>query len=230
MLVAISQRNDLNQHSDLIDNLENSYIDYLRKFGINPLILPNIPESIGYYFTDYSISHVILSGGNDIDPVLYGEVNKGNLSVSKRRDQTEKKIIDIAKEKHIPVLGICRGMHFINTYFDGKLTDKLFSGASIHSHHVKKDHDVLVLSKEIIARLGRQIKVNSYHGFGISQNLLSSELMPFCSSDDGLIEGFFHPVLPFAGIQWHPERHSPDDKINDFLIRNFIGRGLFWKK
>jgi len=215
MLTVISQKNDLNQHGDFMDNLENNYVDYFEQFNIKLLIIPNTTKNIDFYFKKFPIERIILSGGNDIDPEAYGQKKRGNLSLAKLRDKTEKRLLTIALQKKLPVLGICRGMQFINVFFKGKLINL--------KHHVACNHPIQ------IDRWGG-IKVNSYHNQGMNEQVLSPKLKSFAQSPDRIIEGIYHPNLPLAGIQWHPERKSPDKKINAKLINAFLKNKLFWQK
>ena len=78
--------------------------------------------------------------------------------------------------------------------------------------------------------LGKEIKINSYHGFGIIPEKLSSELKIFAKTSDDIVEGIYHPLLPIAGIQWHPERESPDKEVNSNIINDFMNSRGFWRK
>lgn len=220
MLIAISQKQDKNKWGEFIDSLENNYINYLEKFGIKLIPIPNSSKNILSYFKKFPISAIILSGGNDVNPELYGEEIKEGFSISKQRDETEKKLLEIAVKKKIPVLGICRGMQFINTYFNGKL-EKV-------EEHTRKNHKIKITgeTKDV---LGDEIEVNSYHNYGISKNTLSNKLNSFANAE-GIVEGIFHPFFPIGGIQWHPERDSPNKEANRKLIDAFINKKLFWKK
>ena len=221
MLIAISQRNDENKHGDRIDNLENNYVKYLEEFGIKFLIIPNVAKDVKYYFDRFPIEGVILSGGNDINPKLFGEPENIALALAPERDLTEKKMLDIAIEKRLPVLCICRGMQFMNVYFNGKLTKV--------DNHIAVDHMVDVVDIEAKNLLGKDINVNSYHCFGITPEKLSSKLKAFAKTSEDIIEGIYHPLLPIAGIQWHPERQSPDKEANQKIINAFMEGELFWR-
>jgi len=207
MWVIISQRQDKNKYGELIDSLESDYMRYLGKFNINIISIPNFPSKVLDYF-QLPISGIILSGGNDI-----GE--------SPDRDETEKKLLEIAIEKKLPVLGICRGMQFINVFFKGKLTDV--------ENHVKQNHRVDIIENKDF--LGESMEVNSYHNYAVTSSVLSPELKAFAKiSNSDVIEGIYHPFLPIAGIQWHPERESPDEEANQKIIECFLQKRLFWEK
>lgn len=134
----------------------------------------------------------------------------GDLSVI--REQAQKQLLDIAIEKKLPVFGICQGMQYINKYFQGRISSTM-------KNHVNINHKIMILKKEYI--------VNSYHHKCVYAEDLSKTLKGFAFSDDGIIEGLFHPSLPIAGVQWHPERSA--QKINLNLIDHFINRKSFWK-
>ena len=218
MLVAISQRNDKNRHGDWIDSLENSYVHYLERLGARLLVIPNRSNDVRSYIKEFPVKAIILSGGNDIGTELYssgqGEKEEESQAISKSRDSTEKKMLEIAIDKKIPVLGICRGMQFINVFFKGRL--------SKIDNHVIPEHNITMGPDKF--------KVNSFHNYGITKDDLSHELRSFAVSDDGIIEGICHPSLPVAGIQWHPERKSPDESINEQIVRAFIEKEMFWRR
>lgn len=199
MFIAISQRNDKNKYGVLVDSLENTYFNYLNKFKINLIPIPNNPNSINSYFK-LPIERIILSGGNDIES-------------SKKRDETETKLLDFAVQNKIPVLGICRGMQYINIFFGGSL--------SYISNHVATNHKVKIENS--------YFNVNSYHNMGVKEKDLALRLKAFAKTNEGIIEGIYHPFLPIAGIQWHPERNSPNKDINEKLINAFLNKNLFWK-
>jgi len=217
MLVAISQRNDKNKFGDFSDNLESNYINYLERFGIKLVVIPNIPKDVDYYFEKLPIEGIVLSGGNSINPELYGGKITDEKDISKERDATEKKLLEIAVKNKLPVLGICRGMQFINVFFGGKLKKV--------ENHVKVNHKVNFIDTSF----GNSAETNSYHGFGLTKELLSKELSLIAESEDGIVEALYHPSLPIAGIEWHPERESPDEEVNKKIIKAFLNREVFWK-
>ena len=227
MILAISQRADLNKNNQWMDNLEHNYIQYLEKFGVLCLPIPNISTKISQYFK-LPIEGVILTGGNDINPLFYGDRVKNWPGVSNERDAAEKALLQIAIEKGLPVLGICRGMQFINVYFGGKLIRNIQE--NIGPHKPGTDHEIKITDKNVKDFLGKEkYMVNSYHNQAVTEETKSGELKVFAEAKMGIIEGIFHPSLPIAGIQWHPERKSIDTNINEKIIKAFVKRELFWK-
>lgn len=221
MIVAISQRDVKHKHGNR-DCLEQSYTTYLEDFGISLIPISNKTTNL-LLKNNIPISKIILSGGNNISPEFYGRVNNEIKDCSLPRDNLESNLISIAIQKRIPLLGICRGMQFMNVYFGGSITDGL------SENHVAKNHNVEVVDQEARNYLGTTIEVNSYHDQGILLENLSQELGVFATSKDGVIEGIYHTQLPIAGIQWHPERPSPDEDTNKKILEAFLKNKLYWK-
>jgi len=214
ILIAISQRSESNKYGVRIDVLESDYITYLEKFGVILLPLPNSTDDLGYYFDHFPVQGIILSGGEDISPESYGERGEGISP----RDLTEKKMLDLAVMRKLPVLGICRGLQFINVYFKGRLVKDIKE--ELGEHLPAKDHSIKTAEGEFL--------VNSYHNQGVSEEKLSTELKTWATCGK-LVEALYHPSLPIAGIQWHPERNSPDKELNKRIIAAFINRRWFWE-
>ena len=228
MWVAISQRMDMNAHGSKINNLEANYVKLFNEFDMNLIQIPNDPKNLERYFDDLPIQCIVLSGGNDIHPSYYdGEVMEG-LNASLERDRTEEALLVMAIEKKLPVLGICRGMQFINVYFKGGLIVDIKESVGDEVSHVASDHEIFIADNGWIDLLGDRIMVNSYHNSGITKGTLSPELISFANAGDEVIEGFYHPTLPIVGIQWHPERESPDEIVNAKIIELILNNKGFW--
>jgi len=230
-LIAITQRQDRNQHGELTDNLENSYVQYYEQFGIRFLIIPNTTTDLEYYFKTFPIEGIFLSGGNTINPELYGSRrDSDDVTISDDRDSTEKKLLEYAVAHKTPVFGVCRGFQFINVFFGGKLIDNIKQEVTDPLAHVAATHSVQIVDAAAKSLIGEEISVNSYHNQGVDDATLSSPLRPFAQCADGTIEAVYHPDLPIAAIEWHPERKSPDEAANKQLFLAFTHNELFWKK
>ena len=142
-------------------------------------------------------------------------------------DDTCKKLIEIAIERKLPLFGNCRGGQFINVFFKGKLIQNIKEKTGIN--HVNAKHKVKITDKNAGFLGNKEFIVNSYHEQGIMKGILSSELKEFAITDDGIIEGVYHPKYPIAGVLWHPERPGSDKEADKRLIEAFIKRKFFWK-
>jgi len=228
MILAISQRQQYNKYNAPIDVLEHNYSEYCKSFSIILLPIPNIASQVQTYFNNFQIEGIILTGGEDINPKLYGEdIDWPNISPL--RDQTEKKMLEIAVARKIPVLGICRGMQFINVYFGGKLVKNIKE--EITSRHPPGQNHLITLTdgriKEYMGK--KELAVNSYHNQAVTAQTLSSSLKAFAFAGNGIIEGLYHPSLPIAGVQWHPERKGSDEEADKKLLEALVRRKIFWE-
>lgn len=209
------------------DALENSYVEYYEKFGITLAPIPNTSKNIGGYFNSLNVNGIILTGGDDIHPSLYrGSAIDGNYS--NERDRTEIKLLKIAVSKRIPVLANCRGAQLMNVFFKGKLVQNIKDKNA--DNHVAVSHKISIIDDNARKFFGKNnFTVNSYHNHGIDRESLSKKLIPFAVSNDGFVEGFYHPKFPMAGILWHPERQGSDKEADRKLIKSFLNQKLFWK-
>ncbi len=227
MLYAISQRN-MKMDKGNRDALENSYVEYYEKFGITLIPIPNVSKNIDGYFNSLNIKGIVLTGGDDIRPNLYGgSAIDGNYS--NERDKTEIKLLKIAVSKKLPVLANCRGAQITNVFFGGKLVQNIKEKNA--DNHVAISHNISIIDDNACKFFGKkEFIVNSYHNHGIDSESLSKKLVPFAVSDDGFVEGFYHPKYPMAGILWHPEREGSEKGADKKLIKAFLNRKLFWKE
>lgn len=229
MLIAITQRQSA-EH-DGCDVLESSYTHYFSELGMRLIALPNQSDLIAGYFADLPIAGIVLTGGGTISPLLYGGKTTNSETYFSKRDEMEQVLISLAIERHIPVLGICRGMQRLNVFFGGTLIQNLqkdFSGAI---DHAETTHRIHIADTTIEQSLGTsEIVVNSHHRMGISRDSLSPQLLPFAYGEDQTIEGVYHPTYPIAGIIWHPERLPQSHALNTLLMQQFLSRQGFWSK
>jgi putative glutamine amidotransferase len=158
---------------------------------------------------------LILSGGPDIDPIRYGKPEKANLCyLDQHRDRREWILTDIAIEKNIPILGICRGFQLLNVFFGGTLiTDIPLETTSQVIHRMDNDtayHAIFITENTLLASLtpSNCVGVNSSHHQTVDR--LAAPFIVSARSQDELIEAFEwdqkenHPFL--LAVEWHPER------------------------
>jgi gamma-glutamyl-gamma-aminobutyrate hydrolase PuuD len=230
MWAFISQRNIVWDYGSRCDLLENSYIRYLEENGINVVPIPNVTNNVNHYVDDHpKVKAVILSGGNDISPSEYGKKPVGGMSVSQERDRVERKLLECAIRKRMPVLGICRGMQFINVFFGGGLELNLKSIKEVGESHVNCKHFIDIIEKKAEPFFQKKrVEVNSFHDQAVTLENLSTQLKPFAVSlDSKVVEGLFHPQYPIAGVQFHPERGGAEE-FNALILKAFIERKGFW--
>jgi putative glutamine amidotransferase len=176
----------------------------------------------------FSFDGLLLCGGEDVDPELYGASRKDRLGpVNRRRDEQELSLIARARRNRVPIFGICRGLQVLNVAFGGTLVQDISSERpSSVEHSVKsprdaRAHAVRAEPGTFLARLGK-FRVNSRHHQGIDR--LGSGLRPAAHSPDGLIEAVeARGSAPVFAVQWHPENFA-EDEVAKFLFQKFRAR------
>ena len=151
--ILITSRLTRNEvYGEVYDSLDVRWAQLCAVLGIVPVPFPSHYDP-GAYFDRFDFDGVIFTGGNDLS-TLSGD------KLSSIRDRCEKKILGIALERSIPVLGICRGMQLVADFFGCPLTPA--------AHHAGTRHPILTESSspygEYLSRCGR---VNSYHNHAV---------------------------------------------------------------
>ncbi len=228
--ILVTQRAKKNKYGCDVDVLEQAYVSYLEKFEVRLILIPNSTSQLAKYFDiNLQIHGIILSGGNDVSPELYGGDDKLSSDISTARDHCEKKVLDIAIKKKIPVFGICRGLQFINVYFGGRINQDIHQKHG-DTHRPAQDHKLIIKENSIIDSLSSKgLTTNSFHNQGVFVEDLSVSLKTFVVEEAvGLVEGLYHPHLPIAAVQWHPER-GDTRPLDTLLTKSFLARKLFWQ-
>lgn len=218
-VVGITQRVvEVEDYLEVRDCLDQAWTNLLGSLQIRAVPIPNRQADIADYCAELGLEGFILTGGNDLSLDVYepGSVRRG---VSADRDATEAALLDHAVTQHLPVLGVCRGLQFLQAYFGGDL----MSLGDGKVDHVATTHVVEFVDGSATAD---RLEVNSFHDFGIAAGTLAEPLRPIAvCPDDGTIEGARHAELPIVGIMWHPERTSPDPWYQEQLIRELFPAG-----
>ncbi|HET6255583.1 MAG TPA: gamma-glutamyl-gamma-aminobutyrate hydrolase family protein [Puia sp.] len=171
---------------------------------------------------------LVLSGGIDIDPALYGGASEYKRSPvagwERERDLFEQAVLRMAWERDLPVLGVCRGLQLINVTLKGSLVQDLgIGGDAVHEANagIDKEHGVRIEEGSLLAAVVEHSsgEVNSAHHQAVDR--LGEGLRVNCYAEDGTIEGieWAKPEgRPFLlAVQWHPERMLVNGMDNEFL-------------
>jgi putative glutamine amidotransferase len=181
-----------------------------------PLILP--PDEASASAPEQTLDlldGLVLSGGADIDPSLYGaDPDPRTVGSRRERDRFEIALARGALERELPLLGICRGMELLNVACGGTL-DQHLADADLHVHTPGEfsDHDVRLEPGSLAARAvgAERVTVRSHHHQGID-DLGDGLVASGWAEPGGVVEAIELPDRRWAlGVLWHAEeeRLSP---------------------
>jgi putative glutamine amidotransferase len=177
---------------------------------------------------------LLLTGGVDVEPAIYGEDRHPTVETDETRDEYELALAREALQRDLPVLAICRGAQVLNVAAGGTLIQDIPSsmpGAAEHQVSQPKNavaHDVHVeagtgLAQLLERKLDRAgtIAVNSRHHQSVKQ--VAPEFVVSATAPDGVIEAIEKPAAPFCiGVQWHPENFWQTGEFRE-LFAGLIG-------
>ena len=168
---------------------------------------------------------LLLPGGWDVDPSFYGEPpDEKVVETDLELDETELSMFRQAREREIPVLGICRGQQVINVAMGGSLVQHL-EGHEVRAHgrsHLAHSIEVNPTSELGQAAGTHQIRVNSFHHQAIRK--LAEGLHQTARGDDGTVEGVESDDGLIVAVQCHPEELTTDLPWARNLFERFVAR------
>jgi putative glutamine amidotransferase len=193
--------------------LRGAYVRSVERAGALAVALPPLPPGEVGALLD-RLDGVVLSGGADVDPSLYGEAPHPRLRrVDRLRDDFELALVREILRRDLPLLAICRGHQVLNVATGGTLVQDLPSvvaGGERHDGAEPRTRRVHPVDVRPGTRLSRAVGegtvlVNSIHHQAVArlgEGLVASARCP----DDGVVEGIEMPGRRFVvGVQWHPE-------------------------
>jgi putative glutamine amidotransferase len=211
-------------------SLRPEYVRAVEKAGGVPFLLPVTDAKRVSTLLDH-VDGLMLSGGSDIDPAIFGETPHPTTKWVRERDDFEIALVHAALERDLPLFAICRGHQVLNVALGGRLVQDIPSQLPAAGPHRPKDvprthvaHHVDVLPgtrlREILGR--DALAVNSFHHQAVSD--LGRDLrIAARGSEDGVVEAIELPDRRFAvGVQWHPEAMWNQTPDHQELFRAFV--------
>jgi putative glutamine amidotransferase len=195
--------------------------------GVPVILSPVLGPSFAARALD-GVDGVLLTGGEDIHPALYGaETSPRTYPPSRERDLFELALFAAARQRELPILGVCRGIQLVNVALGGTLIQDLPTerpSSVAHDPGSARDARTHTVRLEDGSRAARALgatvlTVNSFHHQAVDR--LAGGLVATGWSDDGLIEAAESSAeAPWLlAVQWHPEEMHADVKAPE--------RGLF---
>ena len=227
--------------------LGSEYIQLVNDYDCLPILITNQYDVNDIENIVDKIDGLILSGGQDIDPLLYSEENYINYSKEvikfgesfkrpiyykpdTKRDKTEIELYKISKQKEIPILGICRGLQLINVAEGGNLyqeiPDNFLKSHFIHANGNLRYHPINISQDSYIFHClkVKRYYVSSAHHQAI--NIIGDSLFKSGWSDDGIVEivEIIDKKHFIIGIQGHIELTRNKLYLYEKLLSEFFSR------
>lgn len=179
------------------------YSQAVRGAGGQPIFLdPSIDPLVAAKICD----GIVISGGEDIDPALYGQTaTTAHEQSPRRRSDWERLLIDACDEWDRPILGICYGSQLLNVHYGGTLYQDIameYPQAISHGTDAQAAyHEVTFTSDFLGYRAGERVTVAARHHQAVHQ--LAPGFVATAHSADGVVEAI--SGNGHVGVQWHAE-------------------------
>ena len=209
-------------YGELTCKLAEGYYKSVVRAGGVPVIIPPLSDTDAIINTLEHLDGLILSGGADYDPRYADEEPCPQLgTINEERDLPELFITQLAYNRQLPILGICRGIQTLAMALGGHVRQDI-SDIWAHNHSQEEDrnvatHSVTVEKDSLLFHIYAQaqqssilhspfsiLHVNSFHHQAVDET--GPRFRVVAKSDDGIIEAMesteYKSIL---GVQWHPE-------------------------
>ncbi len=217
-LIGITMNPDT-RDGDRLGRLYSFYMEAVREAGGVPVMLFDSAGEADILAA--RLDGLLLSGGDDVDPALYGQPNTASHSVDAGRDAMEVALLQAFMVAGKPVLGICRGIQLMAAALGGSLYQHIPDELHV-PHPFGQRHEMLVRRGTFLsAFLPERVQVNSTHHQSV--RALPPGFLTAAVAPDGVIEAM-QAVDGSAvyGVQFHPERLYQDDVRMVELFRLLI--------
>ena len=206
------------------------YMDGISLAGGIPIIFPFTEDEQEIKQLTGMCDGFLLTGGHDVSPEVYHEEPlEGLIDSCGKRDRLEAVVLREAIADDKPVLGICRGIQFINAALGGTLYQDIpVQHPSETEHHQTAPYDIpshtvtVFPGSPLNECLGTELlPVNSYHHQAVKD--LAPGLTVMAEAPDGIVEAVYRPESRFLwAVQWHPEFSYKSDGNSMKIFRAFV--------
>jgi len=208
--------------NDDLYTINPDYLDGVAAAGGRPALIGHAIDVDDAKQTLERFDGLLLSGGSDVHPSLYGAEIDGSVEPDIVSDRSDLTYLEAARSLAMPVLGICKGLQIVNVAFGGTLHQDIWSDAGDHPARpdhtdephrtiaadafLANRHEVTLTEGSLIAKVlgATTLTTNSLHHQAADR--IGSELLVTGRADDGTVEVLEHPDGRLLAVQWHPER------------------------
>lgn len=211
------------------------YAEAVRRAGGEPVLIDPTADPAARARTFAGMDGLLLPGGADLAPALFGQEPLATTQVEPGRDELEADAWSAASERGLPILGVCRGMQAINIFAGGSLVQHVEGHdtpawpspeARPHSMRIRRTSRLAaILGLDASASAVPVLEVNSYHHQAIRTDQLGTGLAISGTTDDGELVEVFEAADPdqwLFGVQSHPERQEFTPPAFARLWRAFV--------
>ncbi|MCI5870802.1 MULTISPECIES: gamma-glutamyl-gamma-aminobutyrate hydrolase family protein [unclassified Streptococcus] len=203
-----------------------NYVQAVQASGGVPLIIPvGDPKCAKDYIS--MVDKLILTGGQNVDPVFYGEEkDTSDDDFHRDRDLFEFALVDEAIKQRKPIFSVCRGTQLMNIALAGSLNQDIEN----HWQDAPSDYlsqQMIVSDDSVLLPIyGKSSQINSFHHQSIKELSPLLRVVAYDPKDDTIeaVESI-HPDIRFLGVQWHPEllheSREEDRSLFDFIVNEF---------
>ncbi len=203
-------------YKEKVSECHNNYSVAVARAGGIPLVIPQLGDEADPLDVLDRLGGLVIIGGPDVPPERYGEPrHEKTQTVAPERDKLDFRIIDAARRRNIPTLGICYGIQALNVAYGGTLWQhipaQLPKAVKHHrdwaTNEPRQIHWVRIVPGTRLHEIVGvdRLETNSSHHQALKDVPESLVRTAFCESDE-MIEAVEDPKLRFMlGIQWHPE-------------------------
>lgn len=207
------------------------YIHAVLSNGGIPVIIPSELLRLDPQSALSMADGLLFPGGEDVDPLLYGEEAEQKCgAVRPEIDEAWKNAYEYAEAHRLPMLGICRGIQFLNVMRGGTLWQDLSDyrpDALQHLQQYKRSylHHAVTLEKDTYLRnlfQADSVMTNSMHHQAVKK--LGKGLVAAGRAKDGVIEAMEDEEGLILAVQWHPEGLTESNPIMNLLFQDLVKR------
>ncbi len=193
-MILVTMRQDFDDnYLECRDSIDIRWFGFLEQLGLIPVLIPNNLTLAEKMIVSNDFCGVLLTGGGIHNP-------KGD----DQRSAIELCLIKHCIVNNLPIVGVCRGMQFIQSYFGVTLEP-------IQGHVCRQQH---------ITFNGNIECVNSFHENGTTNTV--ADLLVLGKSNDNVIKAIRHIKKKIYGIMWHPERLAKPTRRDINLFKKWF--------
>ena len=215
-------------YEDLTCKLGQGYYKSVVAAGGVPLIIPPVADKNTLVNTLNYIDALILSGGGDFNPLYAHEEPSNHLrGINSERDLPELMITQLAYNRQMPILGICRGIQTLAMALGGRIwqdiSEKTTNKHSQDAERNELTHSVNIVEDSLLYGIyGKdRMLVNSFHHQAVREP--GDKFRVTAKAPDNIIEAMeSSEYKPIIGVQWHPESYEEGLPLFQWLIREAL--------